>query len=87
MKLGGSFKPYDAAVQGVLEAAWARDEGEAEVELRGQAYIIKLMGSAPRQMLKADPTKTRPVQRSVRPAPPAPYNAPPPNSFLGRLAP
>ena len=67
--LGGSFKEYESAVvQRVLEDAFARDEAEAEVEVRSQTYIIELQHNSGRQVLKSDRSKTRPVRRRPLPA-------------------
>ena len=60
--LGGSYKPYDAAVAAKIEAAWAEDDPEVEVRLRGAPYVITLRGEF-RQEVKGDPSRWRSVRR------------------------
>ena len=60
--LGGSYKAYDAAVAAKIEAAWAEDDPEVEVRLRGAPYVITLRGEF-RQEVKGDPSRWRSVRR------------------------
>ena len=60
--LGGSYKAYDASVAAKIEAAWAEDDPEVEVRLRGAPYVITLRGEF-RQEVKGDPSRWRSVRR------------------------
>ena len=79
VRLGGQFKPYDAAVQRTLEAAIdSRGEISANIRVRGQEYIIQSTGGAKfQQVLVSDHTKVRDVRRIVVSRNDAPAPAPP----------
>ena len=68
--LAGAFKPYDAAVTAKLEAAFQRAEREAEVDIRGQKYIVAFTpANSMKQILASDQSRVRKVQRTGPPAP------------------
>ena len=63
--LGGQFRSYDADVQRELEAAFADGKDEAEVWVRGCAYVVKgLLGSEASQVQKLDASRARRVRRT-----------------------
>ena len=64
--LGGSFKSYDDTVQAVIESAWAADEEEVEVQVRGSAYVILLRETPMIQQVKGDTSRWRKVRRAPK---------------------
>ena len=66
VRLEGQFRPYDAATQVLLEAAYQRGETRTTCILKGVAYEITLVGE--RTQSRSDGSRTRDVRRRVEAA-------------------
>ena len=64
VELKGQFRPYEAAVQSALEAAFQRGEQTATVRVGGQDYEVGMRGAALRQRgVGAEAWRSRKVRR------------------------
>ena len=59
--LGKAFKPFVEAISDEIEEAWRAGEGEVEVELRGEPYVVRFRDMV--QEAKGDSSRWRSVQR------------------------
>ncbi|EOD26480.1 viral DNA ligase [Emiliania huxleyi CCMP1516] len=59
--LGKTFKPFVEAISDEIEEAWRAGEGEVEVELRGEPYVVRFRDMV--QEAKGDSSRWRSVQR------------------------
>ena len=62
VKLEGRFTPYDQDTSSHIEECRARGDVQAEITVKGRAYIVVLIPPM-RQQLKDDPTRQRTVRR------------------------
>ena len=78
--LGGNFESYDADTQHTLEGMFRRGDSEAVITVAGRRYLVQLLaapagdgnGCRYQQVAADDPTKVRPVRRTIPPPPAAP---------------